>query len=314
MQFDRSAWTLITTSFLAVAIGLLHPHATDTTGVPYEKFMAQKTIQHANFDMVVGGDSRTLQGISPGALAEIFPDCRIFNFGFGGNSVSVDYVHWLANRLGKKSSKKTIILGVTPSSLTPHANAGNEFLSYIRLNPADLYIDFYLGDVIHFFRAFSLNSITKYFIPTYRNPHELAIVANQHLFPNGWSRLTIVHQDLDASTTTYIETFQNNPVSEKLIGDLIESVHQLTQQGIRMIGVRPPTTIALKNLENQLSGFNELEFSKRFESAGGWWFSFPFETYQTSDGSHLEGESAERFSRDLAKAIAQRISEQNDKI
>ena len=77
-----------------------------------------------------------------------------------------------------------------------------------------------------------------------------------------------------------------------------------------MLGFRPPTTPAMLDLEERLSGFDEARFARRFEEAGGSWVALAREGWRSYDGSHLHEDSARRLSDELARAIAQRRREE----
>ena len=266
--FDRTSKTLVAVGVVAVIIAALHTKASPDVGVPPDKYWAAKTLQPPAYNIVFGGDSRAMHGFSPRVFADKFPQLRCYNFAFSACANSSMYVQWLAKRLVRKNEKRIIILGITANSLTPNANIDNNFLSHIHTNRLDLYVDWIFGDVIAFFNPFTLNEIIKHFKPSYRGSKEEIDSAIIRYDRDGWAELTPVHPNLEESLPLYRKDFQNNVASEELIGQLLETVRELTRQGVVMIGIRPPTTIALRNLEDELSGWNEANFAKRFEAAG----------------------------------------------
>lgn len=72
--------------------------------------------------------------------------------------------------------------------------------------------------------------------------------------------------------------------------------------GLRLFAFRPPVSKELRNLEDELSHFDQMAFIKEFKKWGEWIEVPPF-AFVTSDGSHLEAAEAVEFSALLAKEI-----------
>ena len=101
----------------------------------------------------------------------------------------------------------------------------------------------------------------------------------------------------------YRAAFENSKVSDDLVDGVMAAVRRFRESGIVVFGFRPPTTIAMFELENELSGFNESDFAEKFRAAGGIWLRFRHGVYPTYDGSHLNAYVAVRFSKDLAEEL-----------
>ena len=54
-------------------------------------------------------------------------------------------------------------------------------------------------------------------------------------------------------------------------------------------------------------GFDREAFVRDFRAAGGIWLDVDQDGYRTYDGSHLVRSSAEKLSRDLARAMSPRL-------
>jgi hypothetical protein len=102
---------------------------------------------------------------------------------------------------------------------------------------------------------------------------------------------------------SYADIFKDNPVSEQLVSQLNQQVVQWKADGIIVVGFRMPSSPDMVELENQVSGFDELEIKENFVKAGGIWLDFSLNDYHSYDGSHLVAESALQFSRDLAEKL-----------
>ena len=77
---------------------------------------------------------------------------------------------------------------------------------------------------------------------------------------------------------------------------------------LRLLGFRPPSTLAMEQLEDSLSGFNYSSFISKFKQNGGVWLTFSLKDYVSYDGSHLHYESANKFSKNLGLKIENTLS------
>jgi hypothetical protein len=290
---------------LAVIIPFAHPKSDVDTGISDERFWAIKTLQRPRYDVVFGGDSRTLHGVSPTAFSEQVGGLKTYNFAFSASGMTPEYLEWIKNKISPSSTKKIIILGITPLSLTYKSASENNFLAHIRTNPLDLFVDSYVGDVYRYFKVWDLIHMKWAVKSLLHKPLPVSpFVYFTERQKNGWSKIHIEPPLPDASLPLYEKNFESNQVSEKLIGAFLEEVKHLTRDGFHVVGFRPPATEAMDALENKLSGFDELSFKSRFEQAGGKWLSLSRTAYPTCDGSHLDGNGAIQLSRDLAAKIS----------
>ena len=77
----------------------------------------------------------------------------------------------------------------------------------------------------------------------------------------------------------------------------------MSAEGIKIVGFRPPSTLAMEQLEDSLSGFDYSKFINEFKQMGGIWLTFSLQDYKSYDGSHLHYESANKFTKNLAQKI-----------
>ena len=85
-------------------------------------------------------------------------------------------------------------------------------------------------------------------------------------------------------------------------------IDSLSQENIKVIGFRPPSTIQMRSLEDSLSGYNETSIKSLFEAHGGHWLIIEDADYETYDGSHLRPAEARRLSKKIGftlKAITE---------
>jgi hypothetical protein len=107
---------------------------------------------------------------------------------------------------------------------------------------------------------------------------------------------------------SYKDFFSKTQVSTDLVKGVIDQTRQWTNQGIRVIAFRPPSTFEMVDLENKISGFDERSFVQQFTQAGGIWLDIPIEPYHSYDGSHLVKASAIQLSIDLANRLREDLS------
>jgi hypothetical protein len=120
---------------------------------------------------------------------------------------------------------------------------------------------------------------------------------------DGWVASFTIPEDPLSALPSYREIFSQTPVSPRLVQELVEQTRQWTQRGIQVFAFRVPSSQAMVDLENQMSGFDEAALVKAFEDAGGIWFPMPLAPYHSYDGSHLAKSAAEALSIDLAKLM-----------
>ena len=128
----------------------------------------------------------------------------------------------------------------------------------------------------------------------------------RRLFPDGWTSAWDVPplRDFSGYLRGTINIFNNNPVSPRIVADLLSRVALWRQRGIRVYAFRPPTIREMVEIENSHGGFEEHKFVAAFEKAGGRWLNVDQFRYDSLDGCHMNRTGALQFSRDLALMIA----------
>jgi hypothetical protein len=270
-------------------------------GAAGERFWTLKTHGKTRYDMILMGDSRVYRGISPAAMETILPDYRIFNFGYSGTGLDSRMAAAAERRLDPKSDRKSIVLGVTPLGLTPYAARDDHYLQELN-RPADyVFLRLYWLPLVRSFEALDLRNIPNLFTGDARLRSQAGYYQEFH--DDGWIASWSIPEDPYRTLPSFRDIFSSSPVSPRLIQGLIDQTRQWTAQGIHVYAYRVPSSPAMVALENQMSGFDEADFVKQFEAAGGIWYSIPLAPYYSFDGSHLVKQSAQQLSLDLAKLI-----------
>ena len=298
MRSPRFIRTLLMAALLVVAAGLLAPPTTwINTGVPSDAFWISKAFPAKHYDMVLAGDSRVLKGLSPAAMTAILPRERIYNFGFDHNAYTESYLTAIAALVDPSSNRKTIVLGISPQSLTPEAARRNGFSSLRENGRFGRFSMRYLSPYLAFFQPYNVyyywdllhgESIIRYY---------------QHHYSDGWVASRKEPEDPGYQIARYRGRFEGNKVSPVITRQLFRHVAIWREQGIEVYGLRLPSSEPMLLLENQQSGFDQGTFIGDFENAGGVWLDFDHNGYHSYDGSHLREDAAQQISVNLAREI-----------
>jgi hypothetical protein len=256
--------------------------------------------------MLILGDSRAFRGVSPTAMHTVLPNLKIVNFAYLLGGLNPLMYKEAERRLDPASSSKTLVLAVTPHSLTPAAAANQHFLEERNRPREDIYQRVYLHWFMELFNPLTPGEILDAILDKQTKPAEMYF---QEPHDDGWVASWVVPEDASKQLRFYREIFTKERVSADLVHALVEQTRRWTASGIRVYGVRPPTTEEMVSLEDTMSGFDEQDFVRQFTDAGGIWLTFASDRYHTYDGSHLNKESALRFSMDLGKAIQRHLTD-----
>jgi hypothetical protein len=298
MRNNRLTRTLLAAAVLVAAAGAMAPPRTwISLGIPSDAFWIAKAFNAQRYDMVLAGDSRVLKGLSPTAMRSVFPGARIYNFAFDHNAYNREYLVATEALMDKSSTRKTIVLGITPQSLTSEAAHRNGFLSLRANGGFDRFSMRYLSPYLRFFKPYEFS---YYYDLLHRKPR---VKYYEHHYADGWVASRKEPEDPDYQIRLYRGRFENNEVSPLLRQQLFDFVRKWNRQGIEVFGVRLPSSTAMLQLENAQSGFDQGAFSRGFEEAGGIWIELQRNDYHSYDGSHLREDAARRLSVDLARKM-----------
>lgn len=262
-------------------------------GVP-KGFWQNKVFADPVYDIVMMGDSRVNNGLAPEEMTTILEDYRILNFGFFRGGLNPEMYHAAEEKLNP-SGYRTIILGITPQSLTPEGLANEHYQSFrsdwdIFTTPAE-----YPNITQPITRVEIRFWLTKeYPVPFfYQDPRTDGWIASylEPPFYQGW---------IDA----FKEIFIDNRVTDENVNAMITQVGTWHDDDICVYAFRFPAIDEIMQIEDELSGFDEVEVRQRLEANGAIWIDVDPQAYETYDGSHLHMDSARELSRDVATVIA----------
>lgn len=289
----RASLTLILGAVLVLATGIYAHH--DITGVPEDVYWDSKIRWSGSADCVLAGDSRVYVGLSPTVMSSMLSGQRVCNFGFSACGYRPDYLESVEAVLDSDGSNRSIILGITPHSLTNQPTVDSEFRLRGRQPEAS---NRYVAELIWRLRPFALKSVVATWLPMCRPSHYY-----RHYFEDGWVAASIAPAEPELTLRYYRDTFGAHQVEPELIANVLDFTRKWAAQGIRVYAFRPPSGREMLELENSLSAFREDEFVAQFTAVGGVWLETDPLGYFSYDGSHLRWDAAAQFSRDLAWAI-----------
>jgi hypothetical protein len=288
---------LLVTFILVFIVGFFRPEPMNSK-TSKSFFWNNKVNDTKKYNFIISGDSRAYRGVSPDELENIIENFEAKNLGFSSGGFNEEVFKLINKYLDTKKSDNIVLICLTPFSLTNSAYESGHLKSLKRN----------IG-----FENWKINNITKnlsFFDPII--PSEIAASFLSYGYfhkyhDNGWIESEKHPINRDVALKLYTKEFSNNKFSERSFQVLLDNIYDLTNKNIRVFTLRMPVYYKLKALEDSLSGFNENIIKSRIISNGGKWLDIQDSLYSTYDGSHLDGESAELLSRDIAKKIKSQL-------
>jgi len=121
---------------------------------------------------------------------------------------------------------------------------------------------------------------------------------------DGWVSRQRYAVDLKIGLKAVRSWYQNNQVDWSIAENVYGSVAAWRSRGVAVYGFRPPTSREVSRLTDELSGFDEARFVRRFREAGGIWIDVNKLQYDSYDGVHLLHSGAVKLSGNISAKIA----------
>lgn len=293
---ERSVITVLTAGFLILVAALFRQ--SDVSGMNPREYWNAKLNWQANADVIIAGDSRVNNAVSPAAMKKILPGRHILNYAFSAVGYSADYFDAIERVLNPASPHKTIILGISPRSLTPSSLEKNGFFELKATKKSNRTLQT-ISQWLYYVEPLSDKDLNL--IPLARHPEYKYLVCYH---PDGWEATEQIPPHPVAPLEEYQRFFHQNRVTEQIIDQLLTRIKKWSDNGVRVYCFRPPTTAPVVVVEDNVSGFDVDNFKAQVARCGGVWIDLDQSAYQTYDGSHLQYNSARQFSLDLAEKIA----------
>lgn len=294
---DKTVLTGLLAVVLALLAGALRPGSAESGLYQYGQH-ALKATWGAQFDLVVTGNSRVERGVSPAAMGDVLTGTRIANLGMAGTGLSADYLSAARQLLDPASTSPATAIGVSPGALVEANMQRNAFIEARSQQPVELWLVREFGGLARLFSAYSRSELKQLAgLP--------APTARQVNHADGWSAFyNMSSATASQKLANYRKLFEYEQVSRVRVAELLATVGRWSSAGITVYGFRPPAGPKMTALEDGLSGLDMHSFAQEFKAAGGVWLEIDQAAYSAPDNSHLEAGEAQRFSRDLAAAIA----------
>jgi hypothetical protein len=290
MKLDRCLQTFLFAVPLVLLARYMRPEAATKLDEP--TFMIMKAEAFPVHDIVVAGDSRVKQGVSPDIMKRTFPGKTILNFGFNGACMNREFVMAAADKLKWGHKDMTLVLCISPSSLAPLSRRVSEYNVHAKTPGTE-----------RFFRRY-LMPLSRYFdpYPVHRDAPRVSHAVDE-MRPDGWEAVWVSEEDPTNLMRSYREIFTGNTYSPPILEELASCVRELSGRGIRVVAFRAPAHFEIIKIEDEMSGWDEDKIRKTLVDAGALWLQFDPANYHYYDGSHMQPQSAQQFSEDLAKVL-----------
>jgi hypothetical protein len=298
---DRTTRTLLLTGLLMSIMGSSRP--VKSHGLYFSQYWAIKGGWNKCADMVLAGDSRMLAGLSPSGMRKYFPGARIYNYGFGAAWYSNEYMDKLESLLDPNSKNKTIIMGISPHSLTKRDPDTGDFFTIYSQTERERFINIHLAALINFFGPLSFKDALKG-----RFPSLAENFTERTLYPDGWIAAFRDPNSIKNALRQYTSFYKQRLVDPCNIKNVTRHIKRWTSLGIKVYGFIPPTCKEMYQLESTVSGLDQQDFVNKFEAAGGMWIDIDPTAYHTFDGSHLQVDGARKLTKDMCEKMIQRNS------
>lgn len=288
--------TLLFSIIIIVIIALVTNNKMDDEN--YKALFIRKVYTKQKYDVIIAGDSRIYRGVSARIVGNKL-NLKTLNLGFSSGGHSTLLFNLIDKHLNMKSPDKTIILGITPASLTNRAGNNGHIKRILNRKKEEVIEYEYLFPVKLFFAPTTPYKIRKKLRKRKSNDYRQEFNIEDGWVAS-WYDTPIPYRALES----YKDKFTKMKVENNIIKNLYKQTKKWKSQGIKVYGFYIPSSKNMNELEKNVAAFDIKKFLKGFINAGGYWINIE-SNYFSYDGSHLEKESAIRLSEELAEKISQ---------
>jgi hypothetical protein len=281
--------SLLITPIMVYLLGLFLPK------LPYSQmsmdaFWASKIENPKKYDIIFIGDSRIYRGINPSIVSEI-TKASVLNYGFSAAGLDSIIIYEAIKQLDA-NGRKMVVFGISPSAITNEAIKNEHFHSLKKINKKDLWIRKNVYPKLTYFDAYSLAEIKKYL-----NKEAYSQICRA----DGFIESNKSPADSTAAISAYEDYFKLNVISDLQQQKFISLLRILQSKGIKCFALRVPNALPMTFLENNV--FDNQLFKLKINQTGAHWFAIPQNGFQSYDGSHLSGASANKLSQIVGDSI-----------
>lgn len=296
---DRTFGTLVLTVILIILMGSSRPPV--TSGLYPSEYWALKADWHHCADILLVGDSRTLCGLSPEEMQKYFPNSTIYNYGFGGAWFSTQYLDKIETILNPHRRQRTIVMGITPHSLTKRDIQTGSFFEIMSMKKSEKFFSTRLPKLAYLIEPWSFKDAIEEI-----KPKKKITRTKKTLCPDGWISIQDDPDSIEKGLKKYMGFYKERLVDPCNIDNVVRYVDKWVKQGIKVYGYIPPSCQEMYDLELKISGIDAPMLIDRFRAAGGIWIDTDPGIYDCVDGSHLRDKDAQKFTNDLCRELVKR--------
>lgn len=297
---ERMVWTLVAALLGFLAIGWVKPPSPDPLDNVKSReagFFLHKTHGVTDVHHIILGDSRALRDLAPEELGADPNGQQFFNFAYESGGMNDEMYDAVEQRLAA-DGKRSVLLAVTPLAFMPWKVGNAQYREYLN-ESKDLVLMYRLAPrVAEFLAPIPPSSIVRRLT---RRPPQVLI--HQVFHEDGWIETDQTPSTSELETERAVVRLRGNRVSPELIDAFMERTRTWSGSGIRVFGLRPPSSPQMHAIEDTTLAFDQGRFVRRFEEAGGIWIQSVEGEFETYDGSHLRAAEARRYSRFVGNAI-----------
>ena len=286
--------TLLFSTIIIVIISLVTNNKMDDEN--YKALFVHKVYTKQKYDIIVAGDSRIYRGISAGIIGKKL-HLKALNLGFSSGGHSKLLFDLIDEHLNMKSPYKTVILGITPASLTKRAAHNGHIKRLLNKKKEEILEYKYLFPVKLFFAPTTPYKIRKKLRHKKSNDYR-----QEFNIEDGWIASWYDSPIPYRALKSYKDKFTEMKAEDDVIKNLYKQVKRWKSEGIKVYGFFVPSSVNMNELEKVVAKFDQNAFLKGFFNAGGYWINIDGQ-YWSYDGSHLEKESAVRLSENIAQKL-----------
>lgn len=294
---QRIISTILLSSGLTISLAVLLPKPLNRP-VLREWFWYNKTFETNELELIVGGDSRVYRGISTDYINRQLKNPMVgANLGYSSAGYSLAYFEFLEKHFRQSAKIKVLILGITPYSFSAESRKNKHLKTYLNKGFIDRWKALYLNPSLNLFEPRRLEDLLAMDSVSYfESYHE-----------DGWMESDEIPGDSLKALKSYEHLFDDDGTMNQAADIFMLSIKKLREQGVIIIGFRPPTTPQMRVLEDNKSSYDEVSISQRFKLAGGVWLELKDEDFATYDGSHLRPAAATKLSIEIGKVLNELI-------
>lgn len=277
-------------------------HAT-VSQIDYDRFWLNKTYCDPEFDVVLIGDSRVNNGLSPLHMEKLLTGMKVVNLGYNGLILEKEIIALAESKISPLSKQPIIIIGVSPGSFLETNDRNGLFKEFVAKGETEHLIINLFGPAMKWLSAVT-KSIT---FDDFSKRHGLEGRLIKEYTNTGWMSIEAENVSEDEVLKIVKDEIHQNKreqfISEELFNETIGVTSMLIKKGFKIFVIRMPQHPLYEQFENNINNFNESHVRSQFEIAGAIWLDIDKSLYKTYDGVHLKKSSAERLSHEISVLI-----------